>query len=650
MQFFEHQDQARGRTTLLVTLFLIAVFGLVGIATALTHWALIAQLRPGDALSPNHWQYVSSAGLGVATVIFLGAVYRIAQLRHGGSKVAEGLGGTLIVPSTTDLLERRAINVVEEMALAAGLPVPPVYLLRNEPGLNAFAAGWSPDDAVIGITQGTLEGLNREQLQGVIAHEFSHILNRDCALNMRLLGVLNGIVVLSLIGRVLMRGGSGGSDRRSKGAGQLMLVGVVLWLLGSFGVLLARLIQAAVSRQREFLADASAVQFTRNPNGIAAALATIGARGSALHSPRGGEASHMLIGEPSAHFLDSLASHPPLPQRIRRILPAWDGDFASLSGPRTASQHGLEQTRGAAPLSLDDEDERLLEAVLLPGAAGAAGGAPSAEAGAASSFRQPLTDTDTGPAPVLSRGAQLLATLPPALRQAAAEPFSARALVVACVLDDRRENRERQADLLQVDPVLNGEVARIYGLLPQAPAGAQLSLFDLALGTLAALSEPQKKRLYALLTGMQAALWDQAYHQYCLSALALRHLDPHGALRGVRPVLIKDAVETTLGVLAMQGHDSPQQAAAAFAVGASQMGKRGSHLTLPNPSTLDVPALDAAFATLLKLPTTTKANLLAAAEAVARHDGVVRPREAELLRAMATCLGVATHTSVPTAS
>ncbi len=337
MQFFEHQDQARGRTTLLLTLFGLAVLGLGLLAATAVHFVLLRDVASGEAPSEHHWPAVATAAIATWGVILLGSVYRTAQLSGGGVKIAETLGGTLITGGTPDPLERRAVNVVEEMAIAAGLPVPPLYVLRQEKGINAFAAGWSPDDAVIGITSGALESLTRDQLQGVVAHEFSHILNRDCALNMRLIGVLHGILVLSLIGRFLMHLGMGSKHRstRKEDSGiHFLVVGAAIWIFGSIGVLVARFIQSAVSQQREYLADASAVQFTRNPLGIGGALATIGSQSSTLTTPRGGETSHMMIGEPgSSSFLGVLASHPPLFDRIQRILPSWQGDFDEIATP-----------------------------------------------------------------------------------------------------------------------------------------------------------------------------------------------------------------------------------------------------------------------------------------------------------------------------
>ena len=262
-------------------------------------------------------------------LITVGSLYKMAQLAGGGTVVAERLGGRRVYPNTTDPVERRLLNVVEEMALASGVPVPPVFLLSEEQGINAFAAGYSPSDAVVGVTRGCAQQLTRDQLQGVVAHEFSHILNGDMRLNMRLIGVLHGILLMGLVGRELLRlvGHSGGGrSRRNDGAAPLLLIGLAFMVIGFLGLFIGNLIKAAASRQREFLADASAVQFTRNPEGIAGALKRIGAAvfGSKLASPRAAEASHMYFAEGISTLF---ASHPPLHERISRIDPQWDGKF-----------------------------------------------------------------------------------------------------------------------------------------------------------------------------------------------------------------------------------------------------------------------------------------------------------------------------------
>ncbi len=268
----------------------------------------------------------------VGLVVGGGSLYKIAQLAGGGKIVAEHLGGRLLHPDTSDHRERVLLNVVEEMSIASGTPTPPVYVLDSESGINAFAAGFSPTDAVIGVTRGTLEQLPRPELQGVIAHEFSHILNGDMRLNVRLIGVLHGILILGILGYFLLRssmfsGMARGRSSRDQSALALLAIGVGLMVVGFLGSFFGNGIKASVSRQREFLADASAVQFTRQPAGIADALKRIGGAmtGSGIQSPNAPEASHMFFGRATSGLRGLFSTHPPLADRIRRIDPSWDG-------------------------------------------------------------------------------------------------------------------------------------------------------------------------------------------------------------------------------------------------------------------------------------------------------------------------------------
>lgn len=649
MQFFEHQDQARGRTTLLVVLFSLAVLALGFGAAIGLHLILSFPRSPDNPPGPQHWSLVATAAIGTWGIIALGSFYRMAQLKSGGKTVAETLGGTLIHPSTTDPLERRAIHVVEEMAIASSLPVPPVYVLQREKGINAFAAGWSPDDAVIGLTRGTLEGLNRDQLQGVIAHEFSHVLNRDCALNMRLMGVLHGIIVISVLGRTVMRWSARSrhtSTRREGGIVQIFVLGAGIWLFGSIGVLIARFIQAAVSQQREFLADASAVQFTRNPGGIAGALATIASSTSRLESPRGLETSHMLIGEPGkASFLSVLSSHPPLFERISRILPRWDGDFLALATPPGGESAHFEAAR-----------RQQLEADFIPGLELLLDPVAPLVATNEDASRASLAGHS------LSHAQRILAELPQKLRTAAEAPFSCRAVVLCLVASQDQESRAKSAPLessagleilsqvrtVRADVGLCEETERLYSEVTGLSAAAQLPLFDIALSTLASLSAKQREHFDGQLRELSELLFARSYGAYCLLAVAQRHLGSPVPQDVARPMLIKSAIETILSILAHEGHESSEDALAAFRAGTATLGKRGEHLALLEPARLDVRSLHAALSILLRLPASTRADILNGAETIAQNDGVVRPSEAALLRTLALSLHLAVPPQVAT--
>ena len=339
MDFFENQEAARTKTRWLVFLFFIAVVFIifsVYIAVRLIFFGLETKFGLEAAAAWGMWSPELFLAVTVVTlaIVSLGSLYKIVSLSGGGETVAGLLGGRPLDPNTTRLEERRLLNVVEEMALASGMPTPTVFVLPKEMGINAFAAGFTPSDAVIGVTEGSLQNLSRDELQGVIGHEFSHILNGDMRLNLRLMGVIHGILVIALIGYWMLRsvrftGGSG--NRKSSGSGAIVLLAISLLLvIGWIGVFFGRLIKSAVSRQREFLADSAAVQFTRDPGGLAGALKKIGGfvAGSKLETPHAEEASHFYFSNGlRPAFLQMLATHPPLATRIRRLEPGWDGVF-----------------------------------------------------------------------------------------------------------------------------------------------------------------------------------------------------------------------------------------------------------------------------------------------------------------------------------
>lgn len=338
MNFFEAQERARKSSRLLVWWFVLAVIGVILVmyflATAALYFgAGYTESSNLTTQSPalSWWNlelFLVITGV-VGSVIIIGSISKTSQLSAGGKVVAQSLGGRPIEPSTRDHYERRLLNVVEEMSIASGVPMPEVWIMDEEPAINAFAAGTDPANAVIGVTRGTLERLDRAELQGVVAHEFSHILNGDMKLNMRLMGWIFGLVMLSMLGRIIfqtVRHFRGSRDSKAGGVIlALILAGLTVWLVGSVGVLFARMIQAAISRQREFLADASAVQFTRLPDGIAGALKKIGgySEHGRIMAHAATEARHMFFAGSSLNSV--MATHPPLDQRIKAIDPHWNG-------------------------------------------------------------------------------------------------------------------------------------------------------------------------------------------------------------------------------------------------------------------------------------------------------------------------------------
>ena len=355
MNFFEQQDIARRNARLLLILFAVAVAVLIlltNIAVAAFLW-LMDETNSNSSgvslLSYLSWQRAAPIGLAITATVGLVAAAKTWQLSRGGYAVAEAMGGRRILPQTEDRSERRCLNIVEELALAATMPVPAVYVLDNERGINAFAAGRTPADAVVAVTRGTLDQLKRHELKGVVAHEFSHILNGDMRLNIRLAALLKGITFLADVGYLLMHAGRGSTSagsRRNNDLGPLPLLGLAVWVIGLAGSLAGSFIKAALGRQKEFLADASAVQFTRNPDTIGDALKVIGGYvpGSLVHAARAADMSHIFFGQIRHPLWDTFATHPPLDTRIQRVDPHWDGRYIE----RRVSQYRGDSRRPAA--------------------------------------------------------------------------------------------------------------------------------------------------------------------------------------------------------------------------------------------------------------------------------------------------------------
>ncbi len=348
MDFFAQQARVRGSSRRLVVLFALAVIAIVAAIDTVVWISMGHHAVDGEPAASNLSLLVTSSVV-VLGGIGLSSLFRIMSLSGGGKTVAESVGAVPVPTDTRDPQLRQLRNVIEEVAIAAGVPVPDIYLMAEEPGINAFAAGYSASDAAVCVTQGCLDNLSRDELQGVIAHEFSHVLNGDMRLNIRLMGLLFGILVLAVVGRRVIWFGGGRSSRRDGGGGQVWMIGLALIVVGYIGYFFARLIQAAVARSRESLADASAVQFTRQTDGIAGALKKIAilSEGSELQVANKQEVAHMLFGE-AGKFSALFATHPPLLQRIRALEPGFrEDDLARLA----ASMQRASQTPSATTVA-----------------------------------------------------------------------------------------------------------------------------------------------------------------------------------------------------------------------------------------------------------------------------------------------------------
>ena len=380
MDFFREQDIARRNTRLLTLLFGIAVLVLIGMTNLLLVGFVVFESGGGHAsLSADVLDWQSFIAVGAVITLIIGAVVLVNWINfaRGGKQVAAALGGRLVQPGTDDPLEQRAANIVQEMALAANMPVPSLFVLDEEAGINAFAAGTSPANAVVAVTQGALTSLNRDQLQGVIGHEFSHILNGDMRLSIRLAAMLRGITFIGDVGSILLHSASHRrryrSSKKDDGRGAVLAIGLGLYLIGLLGGLMAGLIKSAISKQKEYLADASAVQFTRNPEGIGDALKIIGGHsaGTFVETARAEEMSHLFFGQVRHRLWSAFATHPPMEARIERIDPQWDGQFITVTATQTASAEEAEDDPGHLAAVAAVGATLAVAGSALPGATGA---------------------------------------------------------------------------------------------------------------------------------------------------------------------------------------------------------------------------------------------------------------------------------------
>lgn len=631
MDFFDRQERARRTSRFLVVAFALSFLAVVIATTALAALVLrlyVAQVTPFDTTASfGEWAFANSTmlgaiALGTLAVLLLGSGYRTASLAGGGAQVARLFGGSEVAPDTTDHARKRLLNVVEEMAIASGLPVPAVYILEQEEGINAFAAGLTPADAAIAVTRGALERLDRAELQGVIGHEISHILNGDMRLNQRLIGFSFGILLLSLIGRWLLRSARFNRRGRSSGAGPALAIGLGLTVIGSIGLLLSRLIKAAVSRERERLADASAVQFTRDPAGLASALKKIAGFGGRLTAIDSEEVAHMLFENGGRAFRGWFATHPPLVERIQALDPAFD--------PRHLARRAPAQAR----------DRASSIAAQTPARLAAAGTAALTENGVAPclSDDSPLEHAGELGSPTL--GTELRAALPASIYDAAHSRESSLLLALAlafspdgAILAVQRRLLEAQlgARRAQRCEALRDELERLDPAL-------RIPLLELALPALRQRPKAQLEFLFELADKLVECGGERQLFDHLLLRMLAAQL---GELPGLRRISSQPKMRSTraacaslIAVVAAYGHDDAEAARAAYRAGSARFG------TLPEPTapleTLrDLALLDAALARLARLGPLDKRKVLEGVLATIRHDKHVGLEELELLRAVA---------------
>ncbi len=635
MNFFEHQRAAKGTTLKLVFLFAAAVVALVAAIDAAAVLAMVYLASDYNAIDASSILSIVIVVTALTLLVIAGGMlFKTLSLRQGGAAVAAAVGAVPVDPTTTDPQLRRFVNIVEEMSLASGVPAPRLFVMPSEPGINAFAAGFTPADAAIAVTGGALAQLNRDELQGVIGHEFSHILNGDMRLNIRLIGLLSGILLIGMIGLRVLQFGGRGSD--SKGALPLVAFAFAMMVLGYIGVFFANVIKAAVSRQREWLADASAVQFTRQTDGLEGALKKIGGipTGSRLRNSRNAaEVSHMLFGEGARRSFASLfATHPQLTDRIRALNPSFDPDEIAELKQRYANQapDGLAEDMAAGFAPAGTALGRPTPAVE-----------PSPTAGQRTSPEQVVARAGTFSPADLKYGAALHARLPDEFRMLASQPTTAPAAVIALLLSPSGEGmhaRQLASVVEHLGPSQAREAAaladRMHALAPEL----RLPVVALALPQIASHPRGEQDALVSVLNALALADEKVTMFEYCLTRLVWNYVldanDParrsrvgNGSLSGVRPV-----VTTLLATLAVAG--GADQHASARSLNLALHRLYGDTARAENPRRLSwQQTLDEGWAALDALDPRAKQALVEAMVEAVLHDGIVTASEAELLRA-----------------
>jgi Zn-dependent protease with chaperone function len=665
MDFFEAQSRAQKRTGRLILLFVGAVLGTIA-AGYFAAILILRQIAPfAERAQAEYWNYQNAGvwqssppgttwwdprilavvALGTVTVVGAASLYKWYQFKAGGEAVADSVGGIPVDPNTTDLNERRLLNVVEEMAIASGTPVPTVYLLPDEAAINAFAAGLTTNDAVVAVSRGAMEKLTRDELQGVIGHEFSHILNGDMRMNLRIASIVFGILVIGLLGRGIFWSMRRVRSSRGRGSGRAVavtaLIGIALMLIGYVGYFFGRILQAAVSRQREFLADASAVQFTRNPAGIAGALKKIGgyALGGLMNSSKATTIGHFFFAQAFRTGVTGLwATHPPLPERIRAIEPGFDGKMfipPQMVDVRTETFQAA-GFHGGRRLSADATTERVFSVPAAVPAARPVQKIAFNPARAVASIGQFSQDS-------LERARRLLGDLPESLQAAARTPADACAVIYGLMLDADPGIRARQRELIaqRAGPAALARMTALDAELQSLGPEQKLPLLQLTLPALRQLPATDLPAFLDTLDELVHADARVSTFEFALQKLLLRTL--HFGHEPRAPVIqyhssaaLTEEFSVLLSAMARAAVRDPSLAPQAFAVGAAQLRLVEDRLRFRANS--DMAALDASLEKLAAASPALKQQALGAAAHVVGADGQTLVAELELLRAVAAAL------------
>lgn len=638
MDFFEAQDRAKRNTGKLVGLYILAVIGIIFSVYLVSIALFYSQVSgtDGRAISDMLWNPAALFFISVIvlSVITIGTLFRVAQLRKGGSAVAEMLGGRRIEPSTKQQNERRLMNIVEEMSIASGIPVPDVYILDKEENINAFAAGLTTQDAAVGVTRGALEQLTRDEMQGVIAHEFSHIFNGDMRLNIRLIGILNGILLIHMMGLIIIRSMAYSGGRRSRsrdgdGGGKstivIILFGVALIIIGYIGMLFGRMIQSAISRQREYLADAAAVQYTRNPDGLAGALSKIGSKekGAEINDGHAMEMSHLFFASSFHSLFDKLyATHPPIKDRIKAINPSLDvSDLQKKTKLKDKFQK--EHISG----STKPADSRGI---------GGLGGHP------ALTPEVILGAIGTLDSNHMNRAETLIQNIPESLKQAAHESLGAEALIYAMLLKSTEAEKLPEWFNESIDSALIQQVDKIFADLSADNREWFLPLTEMAMPALRHISSDQYKNFRVNVKKLISDSNEENLFAFLLEKMVVRQLDT--AFSKTKSPLIrhhhfKTLVKEMTIMLSALSHASDENPESAWQAGLKPIEKLipDSAQLLPKEE-CRLNKLDGALDELAASANPVKKYVLSSIIHCITSDKVVSTKEKELTRAISEAM------------
>jgi len=628
MNFFEYQEQARRQSRWLVFLFILAVIVIVvviNIAILLAFGVFDSEqqqfLFTLEGLKANASTLVGGALATVAVIVFA-SLFKTATLRSGGGKVARDLGGVPVEADARDPLRRRLYNVVEEIALASGVPVPEIYVLEQESGINAFAAGFTVADAAVAVTRGALEKLSRNELQGVIAHEFSHIFNGDMRLNIRLMGALFGILMLSLIGRRVLHGSYFVGRSKNNNGGAVVMVAIAVMLVGYIGLFFGRWIKSAVSRQREYLADASAVQFTRDPDGIAGALKKISVYSDASYlNVETEEVSHMLFG--NGEKISMFSTHPPLNERIQRIDKSFKPeDLIQLA--KRIQREGQNEAELAARQEKEGRRGR--------------GGMFDAD-----------NLVDQIGHPDFSRilmAAALAASIPEEISEAAHSSQWATEVLFYCLLDRNSEIREQQL-LFVAQNMGSDSETRVRGLLGASPELAReqrLPLLEISIPELKRRPPEYVSKVLATVNLMSEADGQTDVFEYLMAKIISQHLwesqNPQRVRLSGKKSLdhAMDKALNVVAVLALHGNDSTAGFEKSYEAGSKVLSAKTTTSVAVVENWNEV--LDSALPVLDQLKPADKEKLVKALIATVMADNKLAVSELELLRVVCAVIHV----------